>query len=312
MAIHHLAPSRDTLRGSFSREFPPVLTIDSGDTVRFQTLDAGWTIDPSGSTFEARHPETDRGHALIGPVAVRGAEPGDVLAVQVNQITPGKWGWNVAGGFPHAVNERLGIADAGHRTRLNWSIDIDTMTGTNQFGHQVALQPFMGMMGLAPAEPGIHSTVPPRFCGGNIDCKELIAGSTLYLPVATEGALFSTGDGHAAQGDGEVSVTAIECGMEVVDLTFFLLKGMNLSMPRAKTPSAWITFGFHEDLNEATAMALEEMVKFMVELYPLTRAEALALASVVVDLRVTQIVNQTRGVHAVLPHGAIRGIQKRV
>jgi acetamidase/formamidase len=161
-------------------------------------------------------------------------------------------------------------------------------------------------MGMPPDEPGNHPTYPPRFCGGNIDCKELIAGSTLFLPIPVDGGLFSVGDGHAVQGDGEVGCPALECPMDVVDLTLTVHEDIKLSMPRAKTPTAWITMGFHEDLNEATIIALDGMLNLMKELFGYERKEALALASLVVDLRITQIVNGVRGVHAVLPHDAIR------
>jgi acetamidase/formamidase len=161
-------------------------------------------------------------------------------------------------------------------------------------------------MGLPPDEPGIHPTAPPRFCGGNIDCKALVTGSTLYLPITLPGALFYCGDGHGAQGDGEVSVTAIECPMERADLTFDLLPDLHLKLPRARTPSGWITFGFDADLEIALFQALDGMLTLIGELHKVGRADALALASVAVDLRITQIVNGVRGVHAVLPHGAIR------
>jgi len=161
-------------------------------------------------------------------------------------------------------------------------------------------------MGMPPDEPGKHPTPPPRYCGGNIDCKELTAGSSLFLPIPVEGGLFSVGDGHAAQGDGEVSVLAIECPMERVELTFQLHPEMALTMPRIRTPNAWMTLGFHEDLLEATYLALEGMLTLISEQYGVDRRNALALASVVVDMRVTQIVNGVRGAHAVLADGAIR------
>jgi acetamidase/formamidase len=133
-----------------------------------------------------------------------------------------------------------------------------------------------------------------------------VSGSRLYLPIAVSGALFSVGDGHAAQADGEASSTGIECPMERVELTFRLRGDLSLAMPRANTPAGWITFGFHKDLNEATMIALEAMLDLLHEHYGMERLEALAMASLVVDLRITQIVNGVRGVHAVLPHGAIQ------
>ncbi|WP_127580256.1 acetamidase/formamidase family protein [Paenibacillus koleovorans] len=308
MAIHAIMPERSTLHGSFSRDTAPALTIDSGDTVRFNTLDAGWGLEPfsaqGGRQRFAREGEKDRGHALCGPVAIRGAEPGMTLEIRINEIIPGTWGWNGAGGFAHPNNVRLGIAD-GEELQLNWELNPRTLVGTSALGHKVALRPFMGVMGLAPAEPGLHTTFIPRPAGGNLDCKELVAGSTLFLPIEVQTGLFSVGDGHAVQGDGEVGVPALECPMERVDLTFRVRNDMPITLPRAKTNSAWITFGFHEDLNEARMLALENMLDLMKELYGYERRLALALASLVVDLRITQIVNGVQGVHAVLPHGSI-------
>lgn len=180
------------------------------------------------------------------------------------------------------------------------------MVGRNQYGQTIPLRPFMGILGMPPDEPGIHSTIPPRACGGNIDCKELVSGSTLYLPIAVPGALFSTGDGHAAQGNGEVSGTAIECPIEKAELTFFLHESIRLTTPRAHTPAGWLTLGFHEQLHEATIIALNAMLDLMCEQYKISRPQALALASVVVNLHITQIVNGgVMGVHALLPDGAI-------
>ena len=225
------------------------------------------------------------------------------LAVHIGAVRPGRWGFTAVGGWPHPVNARLGVEQEG--TYLLWTLDPDALRGHDQHGHSVALQPFLGIMGMPPAEPGLHSTVPPRTTGGNLDCKELVAGSTLYLPIAVPGGLFSCGDGHARQGDGESAVTAIECPIEAADLTFELLPELRLNAPRANTPGGWVTFGLHQDLNEAALLALEGMVGLLGELHGLGRRQALGLASVVTDLRITQIVNGVRGVHALLPHGAI-------
>ena len=310
MATHTLAPDERTLHGVFSRDFEPVLEIEPGDTVRFQTLDAGWGLEPPTEVgaprrrFELAGERRGDGHALCGPVAVRGARPGSVLEVCIGELRPGAWGWTCAGGANRELGERLGVSE--REALLRWTLDADSVTGTDQLGHAVALRPFMGVLGMPPAEPGLHPTRPPRPCGGNIDCKELVTGSTLYLPVEVEGALFSAGDGHAAQGDGEVSGTAIECPMELAELTFEVRDDLRLSTPRARTPSGWLTLGFHRDLNEAMALALEAMLDLLEEMHGLPRPEALALASVVVDLRVTQVVNDVRGVHALLPHDALR------
>ncbi len=152
----------------------------------------------------------------------------------------------------------------------------------------------------------MHSTAPPRRWGGNIDCKELGAGTTLFLPIPIDGALFSAGDGHARQGDGEVSQTAIECPLDRLELTLTVADSPELRTPIAWTPNAWLTFGFDDDLDEAMALAVEAMLGLMQRELAVERADALALASVVVDLRVTQVVNGVKGVHAVLSHDAIR------
>jgi acetamidase/formamidase len=311
MAIHSIEPERRTLHGHFSRDLPPCLTIDSGDTVVFRTLDARWTVglsasgkwDTNAPQFSPIDPQLDSGHALCGPVAIRGAKPGMTLEIQIKDIVPGDWGWTFAGGWPHDVNRRLNLIDSP--TLLSWSIDSEAMTATNQHGHRVQLRPFMGVMGMPTDEPGILSTAPPRATGGNLDCKELVAGTRLFLPVAVESGLFSVGDGHARQGDGESSVTAIECPMECVELTFILHDDMPLTTPRAETAEGWLSLGVHEDLQEATYLALDDMMMLIQEKYSVSRADALALASIVADLRITQIVNGVRGVHAVLPHDAI-------
>jgi acetamidase/formamidase len=310
MTIYHIEPNEQSLHGGFSRELAPILTIDSGDTVRFRTLDAAWNIEPRTSTVEAEspakftpRPEGHNGHALCGPVAIRGAEPGMTLAVRINEIRPGPWGFTAVGGWPHEVNNHLGMAEEG--SFLLWTLDADTMQGRDQYGHTVNLKPFMGVMGMPPPEPGLHPTSPPRVTGGNLDCKELVVGSTLYLPIAVAGGLFSTGDGHGRQGDGEVCVTAIECPIDMVELTFRLLPDLRLTTPRAETPVGWLTFGLDEDLDQAALQAVAAMVDWLMDRYELTRHQAFGLASVVVDVRVTQIVNGVKGVHAVLSYEAV-------
>jgi acetamidase/formamidase len=314
MTIHYIEPERATLHGRFSNEIPPVLTIDSGDTVRFRTLDAGWGLEgdrDDGSPragFEPRIEERDDGHALCGPVAVKDAAPGMALEVQVNHLRPGSYGYTSSAGYETPLNDWLGVSD-GNNVRLSWTLDSESLTGMNQFGQHIGLRPFMGVMGVAPAEPGFHRTTPPRVTGGNIDCKELVAGSTLFLPIAVPGALFSTGDGHAVQGDGEVGQTAIECPMARADMTFHLRTDLPLTRPWARTPDAWITFGFDEDLDEAMAQALDEMLTLIGHFHGLDRRHALAMASLVVDLRITQVVNGARGVHAMLRHGALAPVK---
>lgn len=208
MAIHSIEPTRVFLHGSFSRAFSPPLTIESGDTVRFRTIDAGWGLEPPTAPhvprakFSPRDSARDSGHALCGPIALRGAEPGMVLEVRINAVEPALWGWTFSGGRYSELNKQLGVPD--QEQLLRWELNPRTLTGRDQFGRTVKLRPFMGVMGMPPDLPGIHSTTPPRFCGGNIDCRELTAGSTLWLPIPVAGALFSVGDGHALQADGEV------------------------------------------------------------------------------------------------------------
>ena len=187
-----------------------------------------------------------------------------------------------------------------------WELDAEAGVGRDQAGRVVTLGPFLGVIGMPPAEPGVHSTGPPRASGGNIDCKELVAGTTLFLPIPVDGALLSAGDGHAAQGDGEVSQLAIEAPVDRARLTLTVRGDLPLTAPIAWTPEAWLTFGFDDDLDEAAAIAIDGMLDLMGREHGLERREALAYASVVVDLRVTQMVNGARGIHARLAHDALR------
>jgi acetamidase/formamidase len=302
--IHEIPLERRTLHGHFSRDLDPVLTIDSGDTIAFSCPNAGWWLDRQ-TRFEPRDPELDRGHALVGPVEIRGAQTGQTLEVRVEAVRVGEWGVTEAGGWQTELNDRLRVSDL-EVWRLHWSLDADAASAHDDFGREVSLRPFLGVMGLPPPEPGVHSTQPPRVSGGNIDCKELTAGATLYLPISVDGALFSAGDGHAAQGDGEVSQLAIECPVERAELTLSIRDDLPLTTPIAWTRDSWITFGFDEDLDEAASAATDAMLELMGREHGLERRDALALASLVVDLHITQIVNRAKGVHAVLRHDAVR------
>lgn len=303
MAIHHLEPSLRTVHGVFDRAIEPVLTIEPGDTVVVRALCGDWGRAEEEFLAVEREvpmdPERDAGHALCGPISVRGAEPGDALEVEILQIVPSTWGHTWAGPRPHLPHFDLAGDDS---LVVGWDIDPEKKVATApSLGVTVPIRPFMGVMGNAPSEAGPLPTAPPRRVGGNLDCRELIAGSTLLLPVAVEGALFSVGDGHAAQGDGEVSQTAIECAMERVELRFGLHKGRTLLGPQAMTPAGFLTIGIGESLDEAAAMALDIMLSHLEANLHLKRVEAMALASIVVDLRVTQVVNGIVGVHAIVP-----------
>ena len=304
MAHHEIPLERRTLHGHFSRELEPILTVESGDSVSFACLNAGWRT-AEHEEYPDRDAELDVGHALIGPIEVRDARAGQTLVVAIDEVRIGSGGVTQAGGWSTPLNDRLGVSD-GETLTLLWSLDADTGVGRAESGHEVALHPFLGVIGMPPAEPGIHPTAPPRPCGGNIDCKELVAGTTLYLPIPVDGALASAGDGHAAQGDGEVSQLAIEASIERAQLTLSVRDDLPLDNPVAWTPEAWLAFGFDEDLDEAAAQAIDGMLQLMAREYGLERREALLLASVVVDLRVTQIVNGVQGVHARLAHDALR------
>jgi acetamidase/formamidase len=278
--IHELALERKNLHGHFSRDLPPVLTIDPGDSVAFATPDAGWVLE-DGTEFSPRTSPEDDGHALAGPIEVRGARAEQTLVVHVDRVTPGP----------------RGVTFAEWPQRIDWA--LDGTHGRASTGHLVVLRPFLGVLGMPPVGHGVHSTVPPRPQGGNIDCKELVAGTTLYLPIPVDGALFSAGDGHALQGDGEVSGTAIECA-STAQVTLDLRDDLALAYPCARIDGAWLTFGFDEHLGLAAKKAVDGMVTMMAREHGVSANDALALASVVVDLRVTQVVNGQVGVHAVL------------
>ena len=277
--IHELPLETQNLHGHFSRELAPVLAIEPGDSVRLSLPGFRWQVE-RGVTLPAHRPELDTGHPMGGPIEVRGACAGQTLAVRIDDVVPDSWG----------------VTHGGPEHRFDWKL----ADGVGRVaGRAVRLAPFLGVLGMPPAEPGVHPTRPPRRSGGNIDCKELVAGTTLYLPIPVDGALFSAGDPHAAQGDGEVSITAIECPAHA-QLTLDLRDDLVLEWPIARIASAWLTFGFDADLGRAASIAVEGMLDLMEREHDLARDDARAFASVVVDLRVTQIVNEVLGVHAVL------------
>ena len=197
MATYTIEPTRENLHGHFSRDLAPVLTIDSGDTVVFQLIDGGWgtalSPEPNGLTvrFAPRNLETDAGHALCGPIYVNGAEPGMTLEIEIGDIVPSSWGWTVAGGWPHEVNERLGLKNEADATILRWAIDAGTRTARDQYGRAVSLSPFLGVMGMPPDEPGILPTPPPRVTGGQSGLQGTHFGErACFWPIAVPGGLF--------------------------------------------------------------------------------------------------------------------------
>lgn len=296
--------------GYFDATLAPVLTIDSGETVILSTVSGGPDVMPEPplvvpDVLRRIHetvPNKLPGHICTGPVAVRGAKPGHVLEVRIKDIGLNyDWGYNrikpLAGALPDDFDET-------HLMHL--TLDADRMTGRLPWGLELPLKPFFGVMGTAPpAAWGMVSTLHPRRNGGNLDNKELVAGTTLYLPVFVEGANFSAGDGHGAQGDGEVCVTAIETGL-VGTFELHLRDDLALDWPMAETPSHVMTMAFDPDLDNCVVIALRQMIDLIADRTGLSKAEAYALCSLAADLRVTQVVNGNKGIHVMLDKRNLR------
>lgn len=305
MSRYVIPTNRPSFHNSFDRDRPPVLTIEPGDTVVLQTLDASWGRNGGahglGPEWLTAAETTEPGHALTGPIYVRGAEPGDALQVAIDNVVPVHWGWTWAG--PRPWNQRYSM-DLDEEVLVLWDFDLEhgRALDRNGPGVSVPLRPFLGVMGNALSEPGRHPTAPPRRVGGNLDCRELVAGSELLLPVEVDGALFSAGDGHAAQADGELAQTAIECAMERVELTFRVLKvgGDTLRGPQASTPAGYVCMAVADTLDAAAPEAVAAMLDYLQRTHGLSRAHAMVLATVAVEMRVTQVVNGVVGVHALL------------
>jgi acetamidase/formamidase len=191
-----------------------------------------------------------------------------------------------------------------------WDVDRDIGVAVSEYGDRVDLAPFLGTIGLCPPGAGWHSGWFPTRFGGNLDCSELVEGTTLYLPVAVSGGLLSLGDAHAAQGDGELAGSAIEVCMDRVELSLDISEELSVEVPTARTPNGWTTLGVDVSLDKAVAMATRGMLDVMRQQFGVPNEHAMLLASSMVDLRVTQLVNKVRGVHAVLSHERARGISR--
>jgi acetamidase/formamidase len=282
----------------WDRSFPAVLTVAPGETVTFETVDAsGGQLAPGSTLAELRALDFSRVNPVTGPVAIDGAEPGDALQIRIEHFAPSGWGWtaNIPG---------FGLlADQFPEPALHlWRYDTAAMAPA-AFGScaRVPLKPFAGTIGVAPAEPGLHSVVPPRRVGGNLDIRDLAAGVPSLLPVAVPGALFSVGDTHAAQGDGEVCGTAIESPMTVT-LRFELVKAANLAFPRALLPGPPtrhldgagydVTTGIGPDLMQGARDAVCGMIDLLTRRHGMQPVEAYMLCSVAGDLRISEIVDQ--------------------
>jgi len=328
---HHVPASPETVRfGAFDANFAPVLTVSSGDVVVLQCVSGpAEVMPPAGSglavppELAAIHEAVADGrvprlgpHILTGPVAVAGAEPGDCLRVDIERIELGAdWGYNhfrplvgtLPEDFPYRRLIHIPVDRAAGTCRLPFGPE---RTAGEEGGLTLPLSPFFGVMGVAPpVEWGAISTKEPRAHGGNLDNKELVEGTTLYLPVHRPGALFSAGDGHGVQGDGEVRVTALEmCLTGHFRLTLEKGEGPRkpaLRFPRAETPTHFISMGINEDLDLAMKQALREMIAFIVARAHLSAAEAYQFCSLAVDFRVTQTVNGEKGVHGMLRKGLL-------
>jgi acetamidase/formamidase len=309
-AEHTLLATPQTVAwGYYSGQSKPVLTVHSGDTVRMQTLSTCGSPErmiANGVKPEDIPPYTapiykevtekgPGGHILTGPVAIAEAEPGDVLEVQILKVDlDADFACNVFG-----VGSGFLPTEYPYGRYKVIPLDRQKMIGHFAPGIDIPLKPFFGSMGVAPAG-GKIDTAPPFVHAGNLDLKELVAGTTLYIPVAAKGALFQAGDGHAAQGNGEVDITALETYLSGT-FRFVVHKNRRLLWPRAETPTHYISMGFSKDLKEATTLALRDMIAFLMEEKKLSRDDAYMLASVAVDMEITQLVDGNVGVHAMCP-----------
>jgi len=308
--VHKLEASAATVAyGYYSAAATPVLRIASGDAIDVTTMITSTPerLERAGVPPNDIEPElreivakvTDKGpggHILTGPVYVEGADSGDVLEVRVLDVQLKiPYAYNGCSGFIRANCEQ-GVAG----TKI---IPLDTraMTATFAPGIVVPLEPFFGSMGVAPPPSvGRVSSNPPSTHAGNLDNKELVAGTTLFIPIHVRGALFEVGDGHAAQGDGEVNQTGVETSLRG-RLQLIVRKDMKLSWPRAETPTHWITMGTDTSLTVATRVAVQEMVDFLAAWRGLSKTDAYRLASIAADLRITQLVDGNVGVHMMVP-----------
>jgi acetamidase/formamidase len=314
MKTHRLDAAADTVHwGYFDASLAPLITVDSGDVVVISTVsglptqipkaNSAFAVPAALSAIHATVPQKLGGpHIITGPVAVRGAKAGQVLEVRIRAIDLNyDWGYNLirplSGALPDDFKEQRIIHIPLDRTR---------MVGRLPWGLELPLKPFFGIMAVAPpAAWGAIASPPPRRNGGNMDNKELVAGTTLYLPIHVDGALFSAGDGHGVQGDGEVCVTAIETGL-IGTFELHVRGDMTLEWPMAETPTHVITMAFDPDLDDAVVIALRDMIKLICARTGISREDAYTLCSLAADLRVTQVVNGSKGIHVMLEKALLK------
>jgi acetamidase/formamidase len=292
MARTHYFPD-DQVHFTWDAGNEPVLTVESGDTVVVHTRDVSDNqITPESTTADLDRLDWDRVYPLAGPIAVAGAEPGDTLAVEVLDLHTEGWGWT-------AILPGLGLLAEDFADAYLRVFDISAGDFARLESAAIPLDPFLGTMGVCPAGAKEQPVMPPGVFGGNMDTRQLNQGTTLFLPVQVPGALFSTGDAHGVQGDGEVCVTAIETGL-IGTFELIVRDDMHLEWPRAETPTHVMTMAFDPDLDDCVVIALRDMIDLIVARTGLAKAEAYALCSLAADLRITQVVNGNKGVHVML------------
>jgi acetamidase/formamidase len=282
-----------------------VATIDSGDVVVYENtwthflnrLQPGVSIDEL-ATMRASMPGCGV-HSIIGPVRVNGAKPGDLLEVRFLNLRTIDFGANFHN--PRAIGTGS-LPEEFEHGHVKY-FDLKRGDGYVEFAQHIKLElkPFQGTFGVAHRSGESVSSVAPGQHAGNIDVKELTAGSTLFIPVWQDGALIYTGDSHALQGDGEVNITALETAMQRVEVQIILHERQGYQWPMIETATHWLMLGLHESLNEALRIALRNTISFLVEEAQLTRDEAYSLASLAVDFRVSQMVDVNNGIHAMIP-----------
>ncbi len=310
---HHLKASPETVHwGYLDASLKPVLTVDPGDRVTIDCVTgnkewsppkgSGMDLLPEMEEIYAKVPRGTGAHIFTGPIAVRGAEVGDVLEVRILDIKPRiNWGFNVFRGYMATIPE-----DYPYTRLIHVPLDLKAGVATMACGIEIPMRPFFGQLAVQPAPQfGRQNSKEPREFGGNLDCKELTAGSTIYLPCWNTGGLFSTGDGHAAQGDGEVDGTAIETCLTGV-FEFHVRKDLGWKMPRAETATHYIAFGLDPDLDDAARQALKEMIAWIMAMTNISKDEAYQLCSFACDLHVTQTVNNVKGVHAMMSKSILK------
>jgi acetamidase/formamidase len=303
--VHVLPATMETTQwGWFNNAQPPVLHVDSGDTIVFETMMHSHNQVVPGTTIEQiKKLRTDypgRGpHTLTGPVYIEGAEPGDVLKVRINKIVPRAYGtnFNVPGMFGEFPNK---FPDGQVKY---FYLDLERKVAEFAPGIEIPLAPFPGTIGVARAEPGQYSSVPPGRYAGNLDIRDLTEGAALYVPVFVKGALLWTGDSHAAQGNGEINLTALETAYKEMNVTVDVIKNTPLEWPRIETRDAWITVGIDRDLNKALDLQKLETSKLLVEQRKVGKDEADRMVMASWDCRISQVVDVNKGIHCFTAKG---------